>query len=140
MGLSWGSLTGTRNGPMDRLAAPARSIVRRLRVATSRWWLSVSHEHETARLGVHGRAFEALWFGQTVSALGTQVSMVALPLIAVLVLHATALELGVLAALETIPYLVLSLPAGVFVDRTDRRRTMIASDIVRAVAFSSGPR
>ncbi len=135
MGLSWGSLTGTRNGPMDRLAAPARSIVRRLRVATSRWWLSVSHEHETARLGVHGRAFEALWFGQTVSALGTQVSMVALPLIAVLVLHATALELGVLAALETIPYLVLSLPAGVFVDRADRRRTMIACDIIRAAAL-----
>ena len=84
---------------------------------------------------MHGRSFEALWFGQTVSALGTQVSMVALPLIAVLVLHATALELGILAALETVPYLVLSLPAGVFVDRADRRRTMIACDIIRAAAL-----
>jgi len=88
-----------------------------------------------AGLGLHGRSFEALWFGQTVSALGTQVSMVALPLIAVLVLHATAFELGILAALETVPYLVLSLPAGVFVDRADRRRTMIACDIIRAAAL-----
>jgi MFS family permease len=86
-------------------------------------------------LSFGGRAFEALWIGQTVSALGTQVSLVALPLIAVLVLHAGPLELGVLAALETLPYLVLSLPAGVFVDRADRRRTMIACDIGRAVAL-----
>jgi MFS family permease len=87
------------------------------------------------RIGVGGRAFEALWVGQTVSALGTQVSLVALPLIAVLVLHAGPLELGILAALETLPYLVLSLPAGVFVDRTDRRRTMIVCDVARAVAL-----
>ena len=52
-------------------------------------------------------AFNALWIGQTVSALGTQVSMVALPLIAVLTLHVGPLELGILAALETVPYLVL---------------------------------
>lgn len=80
-------------------------------------------------------AFNALWLGQTVSALGTQVSMVALPLIAVLTLNAGALELGVLAALETVPYLILSLPAGAFVDRVDHRRTMIACDIGRAVAL-----
>lgn len=86
----------------------------------------------TVRVGVGSRAFEALWVGQTVSALGTQVSMVALPLIAVLVLHAGPFELGILAALETVPYLVLSLPAGVFVDRTDRRRMMIACDVARA--------
>jgi predicted MFS family arabinose efflux permease len=87
------------------------------------------------RLSVHSRAFEALWFGQSVSALGTQVSMVALPLIAVLVLGVGPFELGVLAALETLPYLVLSLPAGVVVDRTDRRRMMIACDLLRAAAL-----
>ncbi len=81
---------------------------------------------------VTGRAFEALWFGQTVSAIGTQVSMVALPLIAVLVLHVSAFQLGVLAALETLPYLLLSLPAGVVVDRADRRLTMIVCDLGRA--------
>jgi MFS family permease len=86
-------------------------------------------------IGFGGRAFEALWVGQTVSALGTQVSLVALPLIAVLILHAGPFELGVLAALETLPYLLLSLPAGVFVDRTDRRRTMIVCDLARAVAL-----
>jgi MFS family permease len=82
-------------------------------------------------------AFHALWVGQTVSALGTQVSMVALPLIAVLVLHVGPLELGILAALETVPYLVLSLPAGALVDRVDHRATMIACDVGRAVALSA---
>jgi MFS family permease len=80
-------------------------------------------------------AFRPLWLGQTVSSLGTHVSMVALPLIAVLALHVGPLELGILAALETIPYLVLSLPAGVIVDRFDHRATMIACDIGRAVAL-----
>lgn len=87
------------------------------------------------RSGVAGRAFRALWFGQTASALGTQVSLVALPLVAVLVLHVGPLELGVLAALETLPYLVLALPAGVFIDRADRRWTMIACDLGRAVVL-----
>ena len=80
-------------------------------------------------------AFHALWLGQTVSALGTQVSMVALPLIAVLTLHVGPLELGILAALETVPYLVLSLPAGAIVDRLDHRATMIACDVGRALAL-----
>jgi MFS family permease len=80
-------------------------------------------------------AFNALWLGQTVSALGTQVSMVALPLIAVLTLNVGPFELGILAALETVPYLILSLPAGAVVDRVDHRRTMIACDIGRAVAL-----
>jgi len=88
------------------------------------------------RRGVTADAFGPLWLGQTVSALGTQVSMVALPLIAVLALHAGPLELGILAALETIPYLVLSLPAGVVVDRMDRRTTMIACDLGRALALA----
>ena len=89
----------------------------------------------TRRSGVAGRAFRALWLGQTVSALGTQVSLVALPLVAVLVLHVSPLELGVLAALETLPYLVLALPAGVFIDRADRRWTMIACDLGRAAVL-----
>ena len=87
------------------------------------------------RRDITGDTFRALWLGQTVSSVGTQVSMVALPLIAVLGLHASPLELGILAALETIPYLVLSLPAGVIVDRMDRRVAMIACDLGRAVAL-----
>ena len=88
------------------------------------------------RRGVAGDPFQAFWLGQSVSSLGTQVSMVALPLIAVLALHVGPLELGILAALETIPYLLLSLPAGVIVDRMDRRRIMIACDLGRAVALA----
>ena len=84
-------------------------------------------------------AFNALWLGQTVSALGTQVSMVALPLIAVLTLNVGPIELGILAALETVPYLILSLPAGAIVDRVDHRATMIACDIGRAAARTWPP-
>src|SRR5438034_10833793 len=89
----------------------------------------------TRRPGVVADSFRPLWLGQTVSSVGTHVSMVALPLIAVLALHVGPLELGILAALETIPYLVLSLPAGVIVDRFDHRATMIACDLGRAVAL-----
>lgn len=89
----------------------------------------------TSRRRITGDAFRALWLGQTASAVGTQVSMVALPLIAVIALHAGPLELGILAALETIPYVVLSLPAGVIVDRMDRRATMITCDLGRAVVL-----
>jgi MFS family permease len=61
--------------------------------------------------------------------------MVALPLIAVLTLHVGPFELGILAALETVPYLILSLPAGAIVDRVDHRATMIACDMGRASAL-----
>ncbi|HTC85973.1 MAG TPA: MFS transporter, partial [Candidatus Acidoferrum sp.] len=80
-------------------------------------------------------AFHALWFGQTISSVGTQVSMVALPLIAVLGLQVGPLELGILAALETVPFLLLSLPAGVVIDRVDHRKMMIACDLGRAIAL-----
>lgn len=102
-----------------------------------RWTIEgirLNTSRDTSRRGL-GNAFHAFWLGQTVSAVGTQVSMVALPLIAVLVLHVGALELGILAALETIPYLVLSLPAGVIVDRMDRRAIMIGCDLGRAIAL-----
>src|SRR6185312_14431917 len=75
-----------------------------------------------------------------VSMFGDQVSGVALPLAAVLALHAGAAQMGYLTALEWLPSLLFGLPAGAWVDRRGgRRRTMIAADLGRAALFASVP-
>ena len=71
---------------------------------------------------------------------GDQVSGVALPLAAVLALHAGAAQMGYLTALEWLPSLLFGLHAGAWVDRRGRRRrTMIAADLGRAALFASIP-
>jgi MFS family permease len=73
------------------------------------------------------RDFLKRWTANTVTQLGTQVTLLALPLTAILVLHASALAVAVLGAFETLPLLLLNLPAGVWVDRMRRRPLMIAA-------------
>jgi predicted MFS family arabinose efflux permease len=85
------------------------------------------------------RDFRLLWGGETVSELGSQVSLLAIPLVAVSTLAATPFEMGMLAAASTAAFLVIGLPAGVWVDRLRRRRVMIASDLGRLVALASIP-
>src|SRR5579859_5367989 len=71
---------------------------------------------------------------------GDQISGVALPLAAVLALHAGAAQMGYLTALEWLPSLLFGLPAGAWVDRRGRRRaTMIGADLGRAALFASIP-
>jgi MFS family permease len=86
-----------------------------------------------------GGDFRALWFGQTVSSVGSQLSLVAIPLIAALTLHAGPLEMAILGGLESAPFVILSLPAGVVADRYDRRRLMIACDLLRALVMGAIP-
>src|SRR5918997_6816722 len=83
--------------------------------------------------------FVRLWCGSAVSLLGTQVSGVALPLTAVLVLGAGPWEMGVLSAARWLPYLLLGLVAGVWADRVRRRPLMIGTDLVRALLIGSLP-
>ena len=85
------------------------------------------------------RDFRLLWGGETVSELGSQVSLLALPLLAVGPLHATALEMGLLTAASTAAFLVVGLPAGVWVDRMRRRRVMIGADVGRVIVLGSVP-
>ena len=80
-----------------------------------------------------------LWFGQTISEAGTQVSQLAIPTVAILLLGASPFQVGLLTALEWLPFLVLSLVAGVYADRLKRRPLMIASDIGRIVALITVP-
>ena len=77
------------------------------------------------------RAFVRLWTGQSVSAFGSYISVVAVPLLAIGSLHARAADMGVLGAASRLPFL-LYVFAGVFVDRTRRRQVMIGADLIRA--------
>lgn len=80
-----------------------------------------------------------LWFGETLSQTGEQVGTFAIPVLAVLVLDATAQEVGLLSAAETLAFLVIGLPVGAWVDRMRKRRVMMAADLVRALALASIP-
>lgn len=82
--------------------------------------------------------FMKLWFGQTVSAFGSQVTGLALSLTAVLVLHATASDMGYLEALQSAPFL-FALFAGVLVDRVRRRPLLIIADSGRFVLLGLIP-
>lgn len=83
--------------------------------------------------------FVKLWTGQTISRFGTEVSQLAIPLAAALVLNATPAQMGLLGAFEFAPFLLLSLFAGVWVDRVHRRPVLIAADVGRAVLLGSIP-
>jgi MFS family permease len=83
--------------------------------------------------------FLRLWAAQSISQVGSQVSQLALPLVAILALEATAFEVALLAALEFLPFLLFALPAGVWVDRLPRRPILILADVGRAVALASVP-
>src|SRR5579875_3663450 len=87
----------------------------------------------------HHRDFRRLWIGETVSQFGTMVSQLALPLVAILVVHASTFEVGLLTALETAAFLVVGLPAGAWVDRMRYRWVLIVNDVVRAAALGSIP-
>ena len=84
--------------------------------------------------------FRRYWTGQTVSMFGDQISAIAIPLAAVLVLHADAAEMGYLTALVWLPSLLFGLHAGAWVDRRGQRRVMmIAADLARFALLASLP-
>ena len=83
--------------------------------------------------------FLKLWSAQTISLVGTQVTALALPLTAILYLRASAFEVGLLASLQYLPFLLVGLPAGSIVDRLRRLPVMIWADAGRAVLLVSVP-
>ncbi len=94
-----------------------------------------------SRLGLLGRNtdFARLWFGESVSAIGSQVTMLALPLLAVNAFDATAGQMGLLGAALTIPFLLFGLHAGVWVDRRRKRPILVAANAARAVLLGLIP-
>ena len=84
--------------------------------------------------------FRRVWSGQTISLFGDQISLIAIPLTAVLVLDANAKQMGYLVAAELAPNLFFALHAGAWVDRRGhRRRTMIFTDLARAALLVTIP-
>ncbi|WBC16939.1 MFS transporter [Micromonospora sp. WMMA1998] len=85
------------------------------------------------------RDFRLLWTGHTVSAVGSNMTTVALPLVAVAVLDATTFQVAVLTAAAWLPWLLAGLPVGAWVDRVRRRPVMIGADLAAAALFLSVP-
>ncbi len=85
------------------------------------------------------RTFGLIWLGTASSRLGSSVASVATPLVALEVLDASAFTISLLMAAAWIPWLLIGLPAGAWVDRRAKRPVMIASDVVAAIAVLSVP-
>lgn len=85
------------------------------------------------------RNFTTMWTGQALSQFGAQITELAIPVLAVLLLNATEWEVGVLNAANLAAFLVVGLPAGAWIDRMRKRHVMIWADLVRAIALSTLP-
>ncbi|MEU1467086.1 MFS transporter [Streptomyces sp. NPDC005761] len=78
--------------------------------------------------------FGRFWFGQTLSQFGARIGTLAMSVTAIELLHADSREVGILGAASTVCYLLIGLPAGAWVDRMFKRRTMMWAALVRALA------
>lgn len=85
------------------------------------------------------RDFLKLWTAATISLFGTQVSLVAIPVIAIFVLDAPPFQVALLGTVEFLPFLLFTLPAGAWVDRLPRRLILVTGDFGRAAALLSIP-
>ena len=85
------------------------------------------------------RDFLSLWGAETISQFGTQVSLLALPLVAIIVLDESAFKVAALTSVEFMPFLLFTLPAGVWVDRLRRKPILVLGNVGRAVALLSVP-
>jgi MFS family permease len=93
----------------------------------------------SARGVLRDAAFRRLWAGMAVSKLGTSVASIATPLIAVQVLDASALTVSLLTAAAWLPWLLIGLPAGAWIDRVAKRPVMLACDGLSALLIASVP-
>jgi MFS family permease len=80
-----------------------------------------------------------LWTASTVSLMGSQISLIAIPFIATVVLNASPFQIALLASTEMLPFILFTLPAGAWLDRIRRRPVLIAGDIGRGIALLTIP-
>ncbi|MBM7791013.1 MFS transporter [Tenggerimyces flavus] len=83
--------------------------------------------------------FKWYWTGESISLLGTEISLTTIPLIVAVTLHASATEVGLMRALVFVPFMVVPIFAGVIVDRYRRRPIMIGGNVVRAAVLAVVP-
>ena len=87
----------------------------------------------------HHRGFLLLWGGQTVSEVGSAVTAIALPLLAVTTLGASTFEVALLSAASSAAFLLIALQAGALVDRWRRKRVLVRADLLRAAVLATLP-
>lgn len=97
-----------------------------------------AHASSPTSLWRHG-GFLRFWGGETASQFGSQLGGLAIPVLAIALLHASEFEIGVLSAAGTAAFLVVGLPAGAWIDRMLKRRVMIWADGIRAIAMAAIP-
>jgi MFS family permease len=85
------------------------------------------------------RDFRSLWGAETISQFGSQITFLALPLVAISVLQESAFRVALLTTVEFLPFLLFTLPAGVWVDRLRRRPILVLGNLGRAVALTTVP-
>ena len=101
---------------------------------------ATSHAAPAGRLGLLRHPdFLRLWTAETVSQLGSQVSLLAIPFVAIDIIGASTFEVALLGVVDMLPFLLIGLPAGVWVDRLRRRPILVAGDLGRAVALATIP-
>src|SRR5580693_8051360 len=83
--------------------------------------------------------FAKLWAGETISQIGSQITLFALPLVAILTLHATVFEVGLLNGMRYLPVIVIAIPVGLWFDRRKRRPVLIACACSSAVVIGLVP-
>lgn len=88
---------------------------------------------------LRNQAFRNVFAAAAVSTWGTQISFVAVPLVAVLALNATPNQVGLIGVLKTVAFLLVGLPAGAWLDRMRKRRVMVTADLARALLLASVP-
>jgi MFS family permease len=86
-----------------------------------------------------GREFNLLWAGQSVSNIGDKISLFVIPTVMILLLHASAFQVGLVSMAQYLAIPVLSLVAGALVDRWDLRRTLISCDLIRFACMAVIP-
>jgi MFS family permease len=85
------------------------------------------------------RDFMKLWTGQTISQFGDEITLLAIPFVAIVTLGADAFQMGILGVVRFLPWIAFTLPAGVWIDRMRRRPILIGADIARAIVLASIP-
>ena len=103
---------------------------------SGRWWqLLALAPDDLLRDAVYRR----LWMSILISSVGGQITLLALPLTAALLLHASPVQMGMLTAVETLPFVLFSLPSGVWLDRVRKLPVYVAGEWTIAVAVASVP-
>ena len=100
------------------------------------WWHRLRlAPHDLLRDAVYRR----LWLSILISSVGNQITLLALPLTAALLLQATPIQMGLLTAVEMLPFALFSLPSGVWLDRVRKLPVYVAGELMIALSVASVP-